>query len=191
MIPTASSSSKTTIESATTTIGSAISASHMSPKSRPLPVFFADTVHFSTKKERDTPNCKDMYPPRPPVKSCPPISRLRHHRRNLNHEGGARAISFLKDKDQSHNDSGTHLVHKCSHIVFSSIHCVFCHSTIDMISKHYDEKKKDLFFEQCFVVEGILGCGSFGKVYKVKSKEDGQYYAVEKSREQFKGHADR
>ena len=61
----------------------------------------------------------------------------------------------------------------------------------DMISKHYDEKKKDLFFEQCFVIENVIGCGSFGKVYKVKSKEDGQYYAVKKSREQFKGHADR
>ena len=32
------------------------------------------------------------------------------------------------------------------------------------VSKHYDENKTDLFFEQCFIVEGSLGCGSFGKV---------------------------
>lgn len=29
------------------------------------------------------------------------------------------------------------------------------------------------------------------KVYKVKSKEDSQYYAIKKSREKFKGKSDR
>ena len=81
-----------------------------------------------------------------------------------------------------------------------------------MVSDHYDCNKNDLFFEQCFIVEGSLGCGSFGKVdlkvleslefneilsnfilkvYRVISKEDNKYYAVKKSREKFKGLTDR
>ncbi len=31
-------------------------------------------------------------------------------------------------------------------------------------NKHYDLNKMELFFEQCFIIEGNLGCGSFGKV---------------------------
>ncbi|CAF0779784.1 unnamed protein product [Brachionus calyciflorus] len=135
---------------------------NMSPKARPLPKFFAETTQFSTKKERETPKLSEIHPPKPPIKSCPPISRLRPQRK-CDYEG-ARVISFLNKNSQ--NDP-------------------------ELISKYYDDKKKDLFFEQCFIIEGNLGCGSFGKVYKVKSKEDGKYYAVKKSREKFKGSSDR
>lgn len=36
-----------------------------------------------------------------------------------------------------------------------------------------------------------LGSGFFGDVFKVRSKEDGKFYAVKKSRERFKGSSDR
>jgi hypothetical protein len=76
---------------------------NLSPKSRPLPTFFADSVHFSTKKERETPKLADcICPPKPPIKSCPPISRLRPQCKP--DYDGARAVSFLNKKSQ--NDSG-------------------------------------------------------------------------------------
>ncbi|CAG2183062.1 unnamed protein product, partial [Oppiella nova] len=43
----------------------------------------------------------------------------------------------------------------------------------------------------CFIVEKKIGSGSFGDVFKVKSREDGKYYAIKKSRERFKGKSDR
>jgi len=153
-------------------------AQNKSPKCRrPLPLFFAESVHFSTKKEKEkeTPTLLNHLnrPPKPPVKSCPPISRLRPHHHKKEHDG-ARVISFLHHNESTNAPGG--------------------HAAGDgggLISKIYDLKKHRSFFDQCFIVEGNLGCGSFGKVYKVKSKEDGKYYAVKKSREKFKGHSDR
>ncbi len=40
-------------------------------------------------------------------------------------------------------------------------------------------------------MESKIGSGSFGDVFKVKSKEDSRYYAIKKSRESFKGKSDR
>lgn len=59
------------------------------------------------------------------------------------------------------------------------------------LSKHYDSSREESYFEQCFHVECKIGSGSFGDVFKVKSKEDGRYYAIKKSRERFKGKSDR
>lgn len=58
-------------------------------------------------------------------------------------------------------------------------------------SKHYNETSNELYFDQCFEVVCKLGVGSFGEVFKVRSKEDGKYYAVKRSRERFKGESDR
>ncbi|ESO12356.1 hypothetical protein HELRODRAFT_62778 [Helobdella robusta] len=55
----------------------------------------------------------------------------------------------------------------------------------------YNENKRESYFEQCFEIICKLGSGSFGDVYKVKSKEDGMYYAIKKSKERFKGSVDR
>ncbi|XP_070586445.1 membrane-associated tyrosine- and threonine-specific cdc2-inhibitory kinase-like [Erythrolamprus reginae] len=55
----------------------------------------------------------------------------------------------------------------------------------------YDISKKESFFKQCFQKLIYLGGGSFGKVYKVRSREDGQLYAVKRSVGLFRGEADR
>lgn len=135
-------------------------SSNLSPKARPLPQFFIEQSTFSTKKEKQTP--KLINPPRPPIKSCPPISRLKPFKKP--EKDIPRVISFKKNIYQEAQN---------------------------LTSQYYDGEKTDLFFEQCFIIEGSLGCGSFGKVYKVISKEDNRYYAIKKSREKFKGFADR
>lgn len=125
---------------------------------RPTPQFFHDKQTFSTKKAklaqlRGTP--RDSLPPRPPVKSAPPISRIFPHRPVV----GAQAVSFRKE-----------------------------HS---FLSPVYNSNAKELYFEQCFEVIGKIGAGSFGEVFKVRSKEDGKLYAVKKSQEKFRGESDR
>ena len=58
-------------------------------------------------------------------------------------------------------------------------------------SPHYNLSKEDTFFHQCFYVEGNIGSGSFGDVFRVRSKEDGKMYAVKRSRVPFRGTTDR
>ena len=70
---------------------------------------------------------------------------------------------------------------------------IFSSATLQtaILSKHYDENCDELYFQQCFEVFSTLGSGFFGDVFKVRSKEDGKFYAVKKSRERFKGSSDR
>ncbi|XP_008312267.1 membrane-associated tyrosine- and threonine-specific cdc2-inhibitory kinase [Cynoglossus semilaevis] len=55
----------------------------------------------------------------------------------------------------------------------------------------YDPKKSQSYFSQCFTNLGLLGCGSFGEVYKVKSNENGRLYAVKRSACRFRGNNER
>ncbi|KAG0719305.1 Membrane-associated tyrosine- and threonine-specific cdc2-inhibitory kinase [Chionoecetes opilio] len=58
-------------------------------------------------------------------------------------------------------------------------------------SSVYSAKKPELYFEQCYVIEERLGAGSFGEVYRVRSKEDGCLYACKKTLLRFRGEGDR
>ncbi|CAM4562267.1 membrane-associated tyrosine- and threonine-specific cdc2-inhibitory kinase isoform X1 [Caretta caretta] len=58
-------------------------------------------------------------------------------------------------------------------------------------SRLYNPARREPFFSQCFQLLGHLGRGSFGEVYKVRSKEDGRLYAVKRSVEPFRGAGDR
>ena len=75
---------------------------HMSPKTRPLPTFFFEQTTFSTKKEKETPKVNEIYPPRPPIKSCPPISRLKTAKKLENDR--ARVISFATNNNTNGNN---------------------------------------------------------------------------------------
>ncbi|XP_068160772.1 membrane-associated tyrosine- and threonine-specific cdc2-inhibitory kinase [Antennarius striatus] len=55
----------------------------------------------------------------------------------------------------------------------------------------YDPTKQQSYFSQCFTNLGLLGRGSFGEVYKVKSNVDGRQYAVKRSAHRFRGNSDR
>ncbi|XP_074617902.1 membrane-associated tyrosine- and threonine-specific cdc2-inhibitory kinase-like [Acropora palmata] len=128
---------------------------------RPIPniVYEATFSHRKPKKNQQKKLLEDdCLPPRAPVKSAPPISRVfKHTRKN---SVGALQVSFRDNSSK-------------------------------LKSPHYNEKSKDLYFEQCFEVTNRLGAGSFGEVFKVRSKEDGCLYAVKKSRDKFRGDADR
>ncbi|KAG7155068.1 membrane-associated tyrosine and threonine-specific cdc2-inhibitory kinase-like 2 [Homarus americanus] len=55
----------------------------------------------------------------------------------------------------------------------------------------YSAEKPALYFEQCYVIEERLGAGSFGEVFRVRSKEDGQLYACKRTLLRFRGEGDR
>jgi hypothetical protein len=76
-----------------------------SPKTRPIPQFFLEQTTFSTKKEKHTPKLIDIYPPKPPIKSCPPISRLKPFKKP--EKDVARVISFAKVNNSPDLKPGT------------------------------------------------------------------------------------
>ncbi|XP_062859340.1 membrane-associated tyrosine- and threonine-specific cdc2-inhibitory kinase isoform X2 [Trichomycterus rosablanca] len=55
----------------------------------------------------------------------------------------------------------------------------------------YDPDKPESFFSQCFTNLGLIGRGSFGEVFKVRSLLDGRVYAVKRSVQRFRGDAER
>lgn len=55
------------------------------------------------------------------------------------------------------------------------------------LSSLYERDKRESYYEQCFDQITKVGEGSFGEVFKVKSKMDGCLYAVKKSKEFFRG----
>lgn len=55
------------------------------------------------------------------------------------------------------------------------------------LSSLYQRNKRESYYEQCFEQITKVGEGSFGEVFKVKSKVDGCLYAVKKSKEFFRG----
>lgn len=54
------------------------------------------------------------------------------------------------------------------------------------LSPIYRKELPESYFQQCFEIVSKIGEGSFGEVFKVRSKEDGQLYAVKKSKEYFR-----
>ena len=58
-------------------------------------------------------------------------------------------------------------------------------------SKLYRPHLDDSYFKQCFEVEAKLGEGSFGEVFRVRSKEDGKVYACKRTLFRFRGERDR
>lgn len=55
----------------------------------------------------------------------------------------------------------------------------------------YNPNKQLSYFSQCFTNLGLLGRGSFGEVYKVRSIKDGHQYAVKRSAQRFRGNHER
>lgn len=60
-----------------------------------------------------------------------------------------------------------------------------------LVNSIYRSSSRESYFDQCFEVLDRLGEGSFGEVFKVRSKEDGQLYAVKKSLKLYRGEVSR
>ncbi|XP_075161851.1 protein kinase, membrane associated tyrosine/threonine 1 [Haematobia irritans] len=61
-----------------------------------------------------------------------------------------------------------------------------CVADSSLLSSTYDCSLNETYFEQCFTRLGKIGEGSFGEVFKVRSKEDGLLYAVKMSKQLFR-----
>ena len=68
---------------------------------------------------------------------------------------------------------------------------VFYFAAFIIHSPVYSAEKKALYFEQCYTIEERLGVGSFGEVFKVRSKEDGKLYACKRTLLRYRGEGDR
>lgn len=55
-----------------------------------------------------------------------------------------------------------------------------------LLSTMYNRSSEESYFEQCFDEISKIGEGSFGEVFKVRSKEDGLLYAVKMSKQLFR-----
>ncbi|NP_001152782.1 membrane-associated tyrosine- and threonine-specific cdc2-inhibitory kinase [Sus scrofa] len=100
-------------------------------------------------------------PPRPPAKGSIPISRLFPLRTPGWHQPQPRRVSFRGKASELLQSPG------------------------------YDPNRPESFFQQSFHRLGRLGHGSYGEVFKVRSKEDGRLYAVKRSMSPFRGPKDR
>nr|KAF6441865.1 protein kinase, membrane associated tyrosine/threonine 1 [Rousettus aegyptiacus] len=100
-------------------------------------------------------------PPRPPAKGSIPVSRLFPPRTPGWHQPQPRRVSFRGEASET------------------------------LRSPSYDPNRPESFFQQSFQRLGRLGHGSYGEVFKVRSKEDGRLYAVKRSMSPFRGPKDR
>uniref|UniRef100_A0A8C8ZUT4 non-specific serine/threonine protein kinase n=1 Tax=Prolemur simus TaxID=1328070 RepID=A0A8C8ZUT4_PROSS len=101
------------------------------------------------------------FPPRPPAKGSIPISRLFPPRTPGWHQSQPRRVSFRGEASETLQSPG------------------------------YDPRRPESFFQQNFQRLSRLGHGSYGEVFKVRSKEDGRLYAVKRSMSPFRGPKDR
>ncbi|EHH60095.1 hypothetical protein EGM_11387, partial [Macaca fascicularis] len=100
-------------------------------------------------------------PPPPPAKGSIPISRLFPPRTPGWHQLQPRRVSFRGKVSETLQSPG------------------------------YDPSRPESFFQQSFQRLSRLGHGSYGEVFKVRSKEDGRLYAVKRSMSPFRGPKDR
>lgn len=62
---------------------------------------------------------------------------------------------------------------------------------MSLVNSIYRPNSRESYFDQCFEVLERLGEGSFGEVFKVRSKEDGRLYAVKKSLKLYRSQVSR
>lgn len=150
---------------------------------RPVPVFDQDGSFIQRKR---TP-FRSLRPPKAPAKSCPPVSRIsRTPAWCATNE--PRLVSFKSEKKP--NSSRFFKPIKLNMI--SPPPCFYFHFVFTVVrSPYYNSQSHRSYFEQCFKICEKLGEGSFGEVFRVRSRDNGKMYAVKKSHQHFRGAKDR
>ncbi|XP_075784852.1 membrane-associated tyrosine- and threonine-specific cdc2-inhibitory kinase isoform X1 [Pelodiscus sinensis] len=129
----------------------------------PVPAFFREAERSFSVKKPGRPLSYTL-PPRPRHKGTLTVSRVFASRQPQPwSQPRPRSVSFRSSQDRA----------------------------LAPHSRLYNPARREPFFSQCFQLLGRLGRGSFGEVYKVRSKEDGRLYAVKRSVEPFRGAGDR
>ena len=90
---------------------------------RPLPLLVNDST-FSHKKARKGAHIEDCLPPRPPVKSAPPVSRIFKHTRK--HSEGAHGVSF--------SDNGSSILQS---FFLNNLFCVLFWNAMEFCSSRF------------------------------------------------------
>lgn len=72
-----------------------------------------------------------------------------------------------------------------------SAHAISFRKEQPKLSSLYQRNQRESYYEQCFEQITKVGEGSFGEVFKVKSKQDGCLYAIKKSKVFFRGENNR
>lgn len=106
----------------------------------------------------------------------------------------ALSLSFKQRKSQqSRAPKPPRLYSKCDSSFSRSLNgssfamAISFRNTPVKLNSLYQRDKRESYYEQCFEQITKVGEGSFGEVFKVKSKVDGCLYAVKKSKEYFRG----
>lgn len=134
-------------------------------------LLFSWLVHFflidlySRKSLDDIRSPTTPDPPRPPIKSASPKSRVYSRAKS---PGPERVVW-----EPGNNNDGSIL------------------NSGPITSPSYNPRSPQLYFEQCFDSVEVIGRGSFAVVFRARSRDDGRTYAIKMTSRKYSSAADR
>ena len=110
---------------------------------RPIPLLFNEGVTFSHKKSKKKDSNGDCVPPRPPVKSAPPVSRLFKNRGK--YSSGPQSVSFRSTRSGILHIVCRTMLHFEMRVTVSSTQC-----NAHICSFDHNSTIREVFFVEYF-----------------------------------------